>query len=347
MGVKQGCPLSPTLFGILIDHFADYIDQHENRSELRHGPVALLPQVLFFADDLALIGYTERELHTLLARLEAFCEDTCMTVNRDKTQVVTVVIFRPQETLSPAPRPFRYKGDDLAVVDEYHYLGFRFHAWKSPRDHGLPLLLSDAKRASNWLLNRCHVLGIRNISTALRLFDLYVRPRLLYGCEMWLPYMLRSPKTEIDMLGNDVDTIHLSFLRSFLRLPPSTPRSCLFWELGRLPIFPFAVKRLASFLHSVSTLIDGPMVRGMGMYRYRILLHLQNHVRNDIPRKRHILAFHVAPCLRGTKSPEATTWSYRDPEFIQTVFKDSCAAATLALQQDFKSAPPTARAYCH
>jgi Reverse transcriptase (RNA-dependent DNA polymerase) len=336
MGVKQGCPLSPTLFGVLIDHFADFISNHESRPG-QLGPFALLPQVLFFADDLALIATSEKELHALLALLREFCENTCMSVNRAKTQIV---IFRQDAARPKISKPFRYKGEKLDVVDEYPYLGFRFHAWKSPRDHGLPLLLSDAKRSCNWLLSRCHALGIRDIPTALHLFDLYVRPRLLYGCEMWLPYILQSQKTDLDLLGNVVEKIHFSFLRSFLHLPVSTPRACLLWELGRLPIFPFAVKRLASFLHTVSTVFDKPQTRSHGMYRYRILSAVTTHARNDIPHKRHILAFLVPPCLSCSPSHGVST--YRAPEWAATVFKSTCAAAAAMIQSDFQQAPPSA-----
>ena len=70
LGVKQGCPLSPTLFGIFIDDF---------QAELEAGSAAFaLPTLagvqtpaLFYADDLALVSTSTAGLQAQLDLLEA------------------------------------------------------------------------------------------------------------------------------------------------------------------------------------------------------------------------------------------------------------------------------------
>jgi hypothetical protein len=59
--VKQGCPLSPTLFGIYIDEMKSYLHEH-----IQEGDGCLLHQVLIslllFVDDLVLMESTPEGL---------------------------------------------------------------------------------------------------------------------------------------------------------------------------------------------------------------------------------------------------------------------------------------------
>ena len=283
-GVKQGCPLSPTLFGLFIDHFEEFLANSD-------GPIGTLyqehpehavyfPRLLLYADDIVLLGRTAEELQCLVDCLAKFCSVTGMTVNQAKTQVV---VFRKGPTaVSPS---FRYAGRALDVVDEYRYLGFYFHAWKRPHQHGFPKLLDSAQRAANWLSGRCHALGIRDLAAALRLFNMYVRPILLYACHVWLPFL---PSALV--LGNSpLEKVQLSFIKSFLRLPPSTATASLLWETGAAPVLPFALRIIGryffyTFFHWKCYRFSTPFRSGMNndspsRYRdtdYRFLVFLRS-----------------------------------------------------------------------
>ncbi|MCO5558477.1 hypothetical protein L7F22_012061 [Adiantum nelumboides] len=53
IGVKQGCPMSPTLFGIYIDELSEYVDTYgDARSSLAGVTIPLL----LYADDVVLIS---------------------------------------------------------------------------------------------------------------------------------------------------------------------------------------------------------------------------------------------------------------------------------------------------
>ena len=52
IGVKQGCPLSPTLFGMYVDEVLDYIERDGNRGTQLVG--TWIP-LLLYADDIVLI----------------------------------------------------------------------------------------------------------------------------------------------------------------------------------------------------------------------------------------------------------------------------------------------------
>jgi hypothetical protein len=331
VGVKQGCPLSPTLFGLFIDHFADFIQGHETSGDK-------LPRVLFYADDLVLIGYTESELRHLLGLLEDFCSKVGMTVNRQKTEVV---IFRPSAK-SAAPhlsQPFTFNGHPLAVVEEYKYLGFVFHAWKSPLNHGLPILINSANGAANFLCSRCRALHLYDLPTIFQLFDMYVRPILLYASEMWLPYLLTqvrgaSDSSRYDYFSSEIEKVHTRFLRGLLHLPTSTPIGPLLWEVGRLPILPAAQQQLAQFVHKIA--LDTGTTRNR-LYK---LLDAQ-HDAADYANKAHLQRLwlpRARACLSSCeKAPLPTP---RAETFVTAVVNRARQTAARAIRTSFFNAPP-------
>ena len=267
MGVKQGCPLSPTLFGIFIDYFEEFLLskppsflQAANRT-WNSLAVDNNPRVLFFADDIVLMGRSPSELQYILDRLRIFCSNVKMSVNTGKTQVV---VFRkgkryPRDRHDPldrdlplgAPPRFKFGAQALDVVDEYRYLGFVFHSHKTPAAHGFPILLNTARRARFAVKARCDGLGIRDFRTRLQLFDSQVRPILLYACELWLPYVISSPLKWSD---SPIESVHRLFLKSVCRLPSATPTAPLMWEFGRYPLIAFALKQACASLHKLSQL---------------------------------------------------------------------------------------------
>lgn len=59
VGVKQGCPLSPTLFGLYIDEVAHYIAQSEGDGmDLAGTPI----HIMLYADDIILISESQAGL---------------------------------------------------------------------------------------------------------------------------------------------------------------------------------------------------------------------------------------------------------------------------------------------
>jgi hypothetical protein len=60
IGVKQGCPLSPTLFGIYIDELEAFLHEHIQDSDgcLLHQ---VLISILLFADDVVLLASSPRD----------------------------------------------------------------------------------------------------------------------------------------------------------------------------------------------------------------------------------------------------------------------------------------------
>jgi hypothetical protein len=85
IGVKQGCPLSPTLFGLYIDKLEEWLNSQEGDGALLGDFVIRL---LLYADGLISITKSPLGLQEHLTSLEHFCRTVGMQVNTIKTKVV-------------------------------------------------------------------------------------------------------------------------------------------------------------------------------------------------------------------------------------------------------------------
>ncbi|WP_176691521.1 reverse transcriptase domain-containing protein [Enterobacter cloacae complex sp. GF14B] len=85
IGVKQGCPLSPTLFGMYVDEVSDYIDRDGDRGAQLAG--TWIP-LLLYADDIVLISDSPKGMQQHLDALHSFAKDSGLSVNLGKTKVM-------------------------------------------------------------------------------------------------------------------------------------------------------------------------------------------------------------------------------------------------------------------
>ncbi|MCO5591745.1 hypothetical protein L7F22_045737 [Adiantum nelumboides] len=82
-GVKQGCPLSPTLFGLYIDEISDYVLRAGGAGpDLASTPV----HIMLYADDIILLSETQEGLECHLRALDDFRIHRELTVNLGKTK---------------------------------------------------------------------------------------------------------------------------------------------------------------------------------------------------------------------------------------------------------------------
>ena len=70
-GVRQGCPLSPTLFGIFFDGLHGHLDRRLAHAGLNGS--GRWVSALVYADDVVLLSWTAAGLQGLLDSMHAFC----------------------------------------------------------------------------------------------------------------------------------------------------------------------------------------------------------------------------------------------------------------------------------
>ena len=220
LGVKQGCPLSPTLFGLYIDGLEKHLLQTAGIDAPALSALGELVPLLLYADDLILISTTAKGLQRQLDALASFCHSRQLDVNHSKTKVV---IF---ETRRSGCQDFMYDGTLVQRQDSYKYLGFTFHATKSMA-YGVGFLVAAARKAMHAMQRRCAFLGLTDPAAKCQLFDTLVLPILSYACEVWA--------TDPD-LGQACETLHRQFLRQLLGVRKSVTNEIILAEFGRFPL---------------------------------------------------------------------------------------------------------------
>ena len=239
IGVKQGCPLSPTLFGLYIDAVEDFVCANvHNGGTVQVGGTAV--PLLLYADDIVFLASSQAELQQLLDIFSDFCEAAELTVNLDKTEVL--VFSRSRVGVKAS---IYYRTQLIPQNTKYKYLGIIFTATHGAKLGG-EVLLGAARRALFALEKQIRVDNITNPLTAFHLFDALVAPILLYGSEIWGCYGKAV----------EADTMHIGFVKRVLRLPFATDTLTVLAESGRLPMQTKLAESQARFWKRLSTLQD-------------------------------------------------------------------------------------------
>ena len=96
--VKQGCPLSPTLFGICTHKLKELIYEFAAAKRIQGPKLGLWTiLLLLYADDVVLFAYNPDSMHKLLPVLfKTFCQEGGLQVNVTKTKMMAVCTIQPK-----------------------------------------------------------------------------------------------------------------------------------------------------------------------------------------------------------------------------------------------------------
>jgi hypothetical protein len=248
LGVKQGCPLSPVLFGAFVEVFTERLAANPlglNPPTLlpTHPTLALPVPSLLFADDLTLLSTTPEGLQRGLAHLATFSGESGLSVNTDKTKVMVFRLQAPDGRTHPDPPPpvFSYRDSPLEFVTEFRYLGFPLGPNLSDfGSHGAAALLASAKRRFSALWAQCRAHHVEDPGSLFCLFDSLVGSVLGYGSPVFAPLLPPSALVWASGDRSPAETLHRKALRMFLGLPSGfgghTPTVPLLLEAGRVPV---------------------------------------------------------------------------------------------------------------
>ncbi len=203
-GVRQGCPLSPLLFGLYLDALEGRLNSKEcDASTLANVHVCLL----LFVDDLALTSESEVGLQQQLDAFQQFCAERGLTVNVKKTKVMVFNYVDPCQK-------FVFEGDIIERVQTFNYLGILLET--TPNLDSAVEHLAAASRRSLFALNRCCAkLRIMDVKLRFDLFNTLVRSTASYAYEIWVG----SKKIEA------IEVVYQGFLKSLLGVRKTTNMS--------------------------------------------------------------------------------------------------------------------------
>ena len=232
-GVKQGDPLSPLLFGLLIDRI-----EYCFRNKLPHigvGMGAHILQVLLYADDLAIMAESPQEMQLLLNCLSDFCKASGLQVNIKKSEIVVFNSKFSETCDSSNAKNIIYNNQPLLIQPSFIYLGtLLLDGAPTKRMAAAQMrMLSKAKTASFLMFRRCYSMGLHNVSIQLHLFDSLVRPILNFGCENWGPRVMNDKDVT---KSHSSEKWHRSVLKQMLGVCSSTTTHVIMEELHRQPL---------------------------------------------------------------------------------------------------------------
>ena len=216
-GVKQGDPLSPTLFSMFLNDLA--LDVKSLNCGVNIDGTIL--SILMFADDIALIAPDEASLQAQLDAIYNWCRKWRMAVNKSKTQVVH---FRPSR--HPITNfSFLYGTEPLSKVSEYKYLGVYFDEYLKFTSNA-KTLSSAGSRALGLLRYKLKYLKECGCSTYTKLFSSCVCPIIDYCAGAW-----GTKKYEC------IEKVQLNALRYFLGVHKFVPIDMLYGDSGWITSF--------------------------------------------------------------------------------------------------------------
>ncbi len=265
LGVRQGDPLSPTLFNIFIDDMQDIFNL--NCHPITLGETKL--NHLMFADDVVLMSESAEGLQNCLNKLANYSDYWHLTVNTSKTKTMT--ISNSRKIL--ITKPFALDGTTLDHVEKFNYLG-TIISKNGSFTEAMNNLAQKGSKAFNALMSKLSSIN-PDANMLCKLFHTLIRPIITYNADIWYSDVAekqhrasnrceKKGKTfdhlsQID--STSLEKLHIKVSKQILHLPRSSSNIAARSELGLIPIEKF-IRRLATKnFERITKLNDNKLVK--------------------------------------------------------------------------------------
>ena len=214
-GVKQGCVLAPTLFGIFFAMLLKHAYSTSSKGIYLHtrsdGRLFNLARLraktkvheviirdMLFADDVAIVAHSQNELQSLTDDFSQACKEFGLTISLKKTKVLS------QGTIVPPSITIDNYG--LDTVQQFTYLGSTITDNLS-LDAELDTRIGKAAAIFARLTSRVWTNTKLTVKTKMAVYNACVISTLLYGSETWTTYARQERR---------LNTFHLRSIRRIL-----------------------------------------------------------------------------------------------------------------------------------
>jgi hypothetical protein len=178
-GVRQGCPLSPSLFAAFIGDIEEMF-----RKGQAGGVVVGKEKVwsLAYADDLVVLAKEEKGMKEMLGNMEKYMRRKKLTVNVEKSKMM---VFRKGGGRRKI-NEWRWEKDKIEEVKEFKYLGYVMNERNTAAAH---VSESELVKKANKIIGAVWGIGERKFGHDFRrrimMFDSLVKSVMMYGAEIW------------------------------------------------------------------------------------------------------------------------------------------------------------------
>lgn len=241
IGLKQGCPLSPTLFNFYMVGLKHHLERACPGAGVKM--VDALISFIMYADDILLVADSPKQLQDMITATDVYCKSLGQTINADKSEIL---VFGEKSSTTQ----WSCSSGPIKQLAEVKYLGIRFHYC-----NGTERTIQPTREKGNAVvgntLSRLRQLGIKphpgNLGFCTNMFKTFVFPVISYGSEVWGTAFLNPTQP----LSNPLQHAQSYFLRCCLHVPPSTAHWVSLLESGEYPLQLYWLKRTLRFLSAL------------------------------------------------------------------------------------------------
>ncbi len=298
VGVRQGDVLSPNLFNLFMNDLPLSLNKEEYDLINLHNEI--IP-CLLYADDLVLLSRTAHGLQNQLDHLSSFCTQWGLKVNLNKTKIIC---FNKKGKL--VDHKLKYSDVKIENVTSYKYLGIDIHcsgsfnlAIQNLYEKGIKAMFKLTKTVCNYK---------PSTSTLFHLFDMMIKPILIYSSEIWgVPKITKKQKSSETLLKSyeklQSEVCHQKFCRYTLGVHKKTTLDAIYGETGRYPLSINIITNILTYWNRICTHVSQPNSL------LSTVLYQNISLANDGKQSWALSVFYILDCLGldKFKNPDTTS----------------------------------------